>query len=421
MEKEKSIILTILGITGDLSIKKIIPSLYVLHKRKELPQKIKIIGLARHEMNRSEFKSFLSDSVCSVLGSCDEDEGFFNLFSYVTGDLSKDNSGLLLEQEIGKYEKQCDSECVKIFFFSITPKLYENGIKMISNFQEDHSKFRLLFEKPFGRDLESAKLLDQKIKECFDEEQIYRIDHYLHKEIIRDLDLNHLDNDEVREIFKNQKIKQITISTKEDFGVEERGEFYESVGAFRDVGQNHLLVSLMVLLRNLFLEGKDLYEMMHASSIHHTQTFPLLTFGQYEGYTKIEDVDPNSKVETYFKIETKIDLGYEAEIILEAGKELDELKKFVKIEFEEDTLTYEFDPEDYVAINSRRIKELNFPEKYHYVEEYTSVLREAMNGDKTYFVSDTDVLEMWKVTDALLRKYQENTRLVIYKKGTVPT
>jgi 6-phosphogluconate dehydrogenase len=317
-----------------------------------------------------------------------------------------------------------------------------------------------LVEKPFGKDLKTAKELDELLGKLFKEVQIYRIDHYLAKEMVRNILNFRFSNNLFEGIWNNRFIEKIDIRLWETAGVEQRGAFYDGVGALRDVGQNHLLQMLaLVCMENpgsferdaIRKKRADLLRQLCCLSRNEIRSF---TFrAQYQGYRKIEGVKQDSETETYFKIRTFIDSPRwrGVPIFLESGKKLGEVKKEIMVtlrhpipcllcppgteEHYKNQIQIAWEPKEEIKVyfwakkpgEKYQIERqaMNFLLREHdkrlqYAEEYEQLLLDAIAGDQLSFVSTQEVMAMWKFVDPIVQAWQRNVvPLYFYKKNTL--
>jgi len=253
----KSAALVIFGATGDLTQRKLIPALYQLYKRGHLPKAYPIVCFARREFNDATFRDLALGSLVKFTKK-EPDTRVWARFSknitYFRGDLNDEDSFRGLKNHLDRlYARMKDKtgRNRRLYYFATAPEhfgplvdsLHSHGLA-----SRDHgpdSWPRLVFEKPFGRDLDSAKALNKKILTAFDENQIYRIDHYLGKESVQNILVMRFANSIYEQIWNNKFIDNIQITASETLGVESRAGYYDTAGALRDMVQNHLLQLLM--------------------------------------------------------------------------------------------------------------------------------------------------------------------------------
>ena len=440
--------LVIFGATGDLVNKKIIPSLYSLYKENKLPEKFKAIAFARRDFKDGKYNEIIKESLTNYGGVKDEDlTEFYNLFKYEQGNFDDaaalESLGNTLESVDGEFGEDAN----KLFYLAVPPEYYQDLFTNIHNskIQNLGGTSRIIVEKPFGSNLETAQNLDELLGQLFKEEQIFRIDHYLGKEALQNLLTFRFSNVLFEPIWSNKYIEKIEIRTLESMGVEKRGEFYDKVGALRDVGQNHLL-QMLALTTMENPEGKGIRE-SRAELLE--QLIPLSdedvrknTYrAQYEGYKEIEDVNPNSKTETYFRLSCglKGERWSGVEIILEAGKKLASANKEIIILFKpvgnnvRNKIIFSIEPTEEIQIKflsndsgdrnvkSEKTLDFNFRatvEKKQYVEEYAQLFLDAINGDMMSFISSKEVNAMWRFIDSVKDGWDKDlVPLETYKPG----
>ena len=435
MNSNQPTILTVFGATGDLMDKKIIPAIYTLFEDGRLPEKFKVIGFARRDFTGDKFcKEIVRPSIEKRLSNSHPSDTYLDLFEYVQGSFDGDIGYNTLEKRFGEIDEQFGETSKKLFFYSIQPSFYEEVTSRIADIVEDKSTVRLLVEKPYGRDVKSALLLDQKIKHYFGEEQIFRIDHYLEKDAVKQILSFRSNHPEYLQKWNGSRIKKIEVVTHEDYGVEDRGAFYESVGAFIDVGQNHLLSMVALVAMQIPRENED-YSSLRAEILEAIQ-LPSDEYvsqnsyrAQYEGYTEIKDVDENSTIETFFKLRLALELdGWEhTQITIQAGKSLARHEKFVRIYFDDEVLTFELHPTGCVYSNKlhndphKEIKLQCVTSIHQYVAEYAQVIVDSIQDDRSSFLSIEEVLAQWKFADPIRDAWDRDVvPLHTYQKGETP-
>ncbi|WP_085994082.1 glucose-6-phosphate dehydrogenase [Oceanobacillus senegalensis] len=249
--RPKSVIV-IFGATGDLAKRKLFPSIYNLYKKGKLSENFAVVGLARRPWTDEILRENVEQSIKDAK-STDEDKNLADFVSHfyyrsfdVTNDASYDDLNRLIIDLEGEYQ----TEGNRLFYLAMAPnffgliakKLKEYGLKETSGWT------RLIIEKPFGVNLETAKELNNEIRQAFDENQIYRIDHYLGKEMVQNIEVIRFANGIFEHLWNNQFISNIQITASELLGVEERARYYDESGAARDMLQNHILQMVALLL-----------------------------------------------------------------------------------------------------------------------------------------------------------------------------
>lgn len=250
MEQSKNMtsLIMIFGATGDLAVRKLFPSLYRLFQKGKL-DKFAVIGVARRPLTTEEFQNSVKDSVITALGKKEKIDEFISHFYYQSHDVSDSNSYQNLKNLAQQIDDQYDLEGNRIFYLAMAPEFFgpialhlkSDGLTDVKGYK------RLVIEKPFGHDLESAKLLNKQIRKAFSESEVYRIDHYLGKEMVRNIEVIRFANAIFEPLWNNRYISNIQITSSEVLGVEERGRYYETSGALRDMFQNHMMQMVALL------------------------------------------------------------------------------------------------------------------------------------------------------------------------------
>jgi glucose-6-phosphate 1-dehydrogenase len=247
------IVLVIFGAGGDLTWRKLVPALYNLFLDRHLPERFAIVGIARSEVDDQEFRGRLREGVDLFSRRGKTDDQTWNTFaahlSYFKGDFTDAATGILLSRRLDQLDQEWGGRADRIFYLAIPPGLVEAAARQLEQLGicKDCARDRLVVEKPFGRDLASARTLDQLLTSLFAESQIYRIDHYLGKETVQNVLALRFANSLFEPIWNRRYIDHVQITVAETVGVEERGDYYDSAGALRDMVQNHLLQILCLI------------------------------------------------------------------------------------------------------------------------------------------------------------------------------
>jgi len=244
-----SSLIMIFGATGDLAKRKLFPSLYRLFEKGRLTEQFAVIGVARRSLSNDDFQQSVKDSVISALGRDKNIEEFVSHFYYHSHDVTDSSSYVSLKQLADQIDEHYNLAGNRIFYLAMAPEFFGPiAIHLKSDGLTDVTGFkRLVIEKPFGHDLESAKKLNKQIREAFSENEVYRIDHYLGKEMVRNIEVIRFANAIFEPLWNNRYISNIQITSSETLGVEERGRYYESSGALRDMLQNHMMQMVALL------------------------------------------------------------------------------------------------------------------------------------------------------------------------------
>ena len=465
-------LVTIFGGTGDLTRQKLLPALLDLEAKELLPDTTRIIGFSRRDYSDDDYRQFVRDVIMEK-GHGHPDsvvERFIERVYYKQGDFTDSKDYQALEQ----YVNECDNEigqCTnKLFYLAVPPRFYEEIFEhfgettLPENCSAETGWTRVIVEKPFGSDLESAKALDRKLGDVFREEQIFRIDHYLGKDAVQNLLTFRFTNVLFENSWSADEVESIHIRMLEDIGVEDRGEFYDHVGALRDVGQNHLLQ--MLALTAMDNPGK-----LEASALRSQREKVLgqlrvyedpdivaheTVRGQYEGYRDIDGVNDDSNTETYFRVRAFVDneRWQNVPFTLEAGKELGEKRVDITVTFKVQTpcvcplsseeshdhknvLTITLQPEHGVSMRfwvkepgirfELTEKDLSFAFEESELaakvpDAYEKLLFDCIQGDQTLFVSTDEVEAAWRFITPIVEAWQEGgaPELLEYEAGQVP-
>ena len=448
-------VLVVFGATGDVVAKKIIPAILELWLAGSLPSLFRVIGFSRRELSTTEFQSYVRDLLHKRGTAMDEDvvSTFIALFSYVRGNLDVQTDYDRLAEAIGHHVGSGETCVNSLFYLAVPPDLYEPIFINLSRSGlaascGETSWTRILVEKPIGMDSATSETLDLLMSQLFREEQIYRIEHYLAKEMIRNLLAFRFGNNLFEGLWDRSFIERIDLRLWESIGVESRGNFYDKVGTLRDVGQNHLLQMLALTTMErpasfapeaIRARRAELLAMIRPLSSAEVATH---TFrAQYEGYKAIPGVGPDSRTETFFAVTTFLDTPRwkGVPIRMEAGKRLGRVRKEIEIlmrhpspclcppgEHHRNRLTITLEPIEGIAVvwwskkpghgwemeeRSLDFVLRNASERIQYTEEYQKVLLDAIYGDQTLFVSTDELKSMWRFVDPIQ---------AVWQKGLVP-
>lgn len=461
-------ILVILGATGDLAKKKIIPSLWHLFQEERVPRELSVIGLARSELSEEQWRTFVYEATaqgCQESVPEDAFARFFKHFSYQAGDFRETETFEHLAAAVRNTEDAWGTCGNKLFYLAVPPAAYEPIFQGLAAVElnvpcgGELGWSRILIEKPFGTDLKSAQALQELLTQYFQEEQIYRIDHYLFKEIVQGIENFRFSNNLFENQWDNTTIERIDISLLETIGAEDRGAFYDTVGALRDVGQNHLMEMLAAITMAYPRE-------MDASAIQANRAGLLETLApwseasirentyraQYDGYRDIDGVADDSDTETYFALKTQLEhpRWRGVPIYMQAGKRMGEARKEIVLtlahpqvchlcelgEHGPNRIIFRLEPNDEIIINfwtkkpglEKELVERTFSfflyeksNNVQYVEEYAKVLHAAIGGRRGLFTGPKEVEALWRFTDPIVAGWQQNlTSLEHYTPGVTP-
>jgi len=261
IELKENTTIVVLGASGDLAKKKTFPALFGLHRNNYLPKDCKIVGYARTKMDHEEFIKRVKSNIKTPIKEIEDQlEEFVSKCGYVSGQYDKDESFQELEKVLQKIETG-QPQNNRIFYMALPPSVFIPVSQHLKkNNYPQNGIVRLIVEKPFGKDLDSSRKLQKALEPDWKEEEIYRIDHYLGKEMVKNLLILRFANEFLGATWNTRHISNVQITFKEPFGTEGRGGYFDEFGIVRDVMQNHLmqLLTIIAMERPLSFSAEDI-------------------------------------------------------------------------------------------------------------------------------------------------------------------
>ncbi len=418
---------------------------------------LQIIGVGRREFSDESFRNYVKDLLHKKGEKIADDDTFFSHIYYQQGNFEDQITYWSLAKRLGYIDKEWKVCSNKLFYLAVPPQFYKSmfihlemsGLTIPCSPQEGWT--RIIVEKPFGKDLITAQELDVLLGSLFKEEQIYRIDHYLAKEMLQNILVFRFSNNLLENVWNSEGIESIEIKFWEYLGVEDRGKFYDGVGALRDIGQNHILQ--MLALATMDNPGSLTADDVRSRRAEALSRLPLLTQdiirthtkrSQYTGYTEINGVDNDSTTETYFKLNFKLGSSRwkNVSVSLEGGKKLHENRKEIVITFKhaleclcppngehlKNKIVFRMEPREEIKIIfwskkpglDMHIQQTDFDfiyqEEFDSDQAYEKLLLDCIVGNQLLFVSTNEIKFMWKFIDPIIAGWQKNlVPLKIYK------
>lgn len=459
--------LVIFGATGDLTHRKLMPALYHLSSQKLLPKEFNIVGFARRELTNQTFVAGLKESLQSIQNfDLKTWKDFSKKLFYLQGDFAEKDDYLKLARFLKKFDSP--GSCTnKIFYLATAPSYFDDCIRNLEE-SEVHKLlgdcwFRVIIEKPFGHDLESAKALNKLVDEKFSESNIYRIDHYLAKETVQNILTFRFANGIFEPLWNREYIDHIQITAAEKIGVENRGPYYEESGNLRDIVQNHLLqllaLTTMEQPRDFAAESIRDARLAVLESLRKFQEEDLLNnivFGQYTkgdlgeqtllGYRQESRVSSRSETDTFTALRLFIDnpRWQNVPVYLRSGKRLADKTVDISILFKEpenrlfpegatipNVLSFHIQPDEGISVrimtkepgHEMRLAPVSLHLKYEEVfslpepEPYEKLVLDIIQGVQTLFPRCDEVEASWDFVDPII-KAKDKLKIYFYPAGS---
>lgn len=465
MKKTTNQALVIFGASGDLTYRKLIPAVFDLYMNDSLPEGYAVLGVSRSPFTDKQFREKMGEGITLFAHYKNADrkkiDDFLSRLYYLSIDTGKGEDYIHVKDKLSVLNKKLNLEHNYIFYLSTPPSLYT----IIPKYLYGHGLTlqqkgfrRIIIEKPFGHDLTSAINLNAQLLEFFQEDQIYRIDHYLGKETVQNLMVTRFANGIYEPLWNRNFIQHVEITAAESIGVEERGGYYDHSGALRDMVQNHLLqvASLVAMEPPTKITPEDIrYEKMKVfrslrpfsknelkkNVIRGQYTEATVRGKQYDGYREEKSVDKNSRTETYVAMKVFIDnwRWQGVPFYIRTGKRLPTNVTEVVIHFKpspqklfksadgatnsDNQLIVRIQPDEGILLKTAmkvpgsgyEVKSVNMDFHYtelndHYIPSaYERLILDCMIGDNMLYMSSEAAEATWKFVQPLL-DYWENDK-----------
>jgi glucose-6-phosphate 1-dehydrogenase len=426
--------IVIFGASGDLTRRKLLPAFFHLFVEGLLPRDFAVIGFARSEWTDDSFREHAQRSIrefgrADAAGSQWDD--FASHLRYFRGEFSEKGCFEPLVDYLEQVDTEYGMDEQRFFYCATPPEVYEDIVKRIGEvgLQKDS---KIVFEKPFGHDLESARFLNACIHAVFDEDQVFRIDHYMGKETVQNILAFRFTNGLFEPVWNRRYIDHVQITVAEEIGIEGRGNFYEHTGAIRDMVQTHLLQVLTFVAMEppvTYQEDRLRDEKVKVLQAIHPVDPDKVVRGEYEGYLSESGVARYSTVETFVAMELEIENWRWAGVpfFLRTGKRLAKKTSEVTLVFKDvpfnvfhetragrprrDHLTIRIQPDEGItlAVNvkepgpdirlSRATMDFDYESEFQsdLLDAYELLMLEAMEGDHTLFLRQDTVERAWEI------------------------
>ncbi len=459
--------LTIFGATGDLSRRKLLPALYNLAHEGALPGRFHLIGSSRSDLAHEEFRDLAIESVREFSRREPDEDLLAKLFAdvrYVPGSFDQADLYDRLRDTCEEFDDAAGLQLNRCFYLSTAPSFFPVIAEALGEHALDHlddAEVRLIVEKPIGTNLGEARELNARMLSVFDEQQIFRIDHYLGKETVQNVMAFRFANGMFEPVWNRNYVDHVQITAAEDIGVGSRAGYYDTAGAMRDLVQNHMLQLLTLLCMEPPVnftadEVRDeKVKVLHAIKVpepHEVEDMSVRarytagTVGgeDVQGYLDEQDVPPDSTTETYVALRLEVDNWRWAGVpmYLRHGKRLARkvteiavtLKPVPHLGFDQNgsvgvrpnTLVLTVQPNEGVSLqlgakipgSRMSIRPVNMEFQYGTAflsqspEAYERLIMDAMRGDATLFTRDDEVEAQWELIDPILRAWEENDQPV---------
>ncbi len=447
-------VLVIFGASGDLTARKLVPALYDLAAQKLLPESFAVVGFARTSMSDPEFRERMREALASH-ATFDEEvwARFAPALHYICSGEHDEAAYRMLASRLENVDEHHGTRGNRLYYLATPPSAYEEILKLMRASGISRSPdgwTRIVVEKPFGRDVESARHLDEVLHACYDESQVFRIDHYLGKETVQNLFVLRFANGVAEPLWNRQYVDHVQITVAESLGVEHRAKYYEEAGAIRDMLTNHLLQVLTLTAMEPPVDFEA--DAIRNEKVKVLHALELIGFvrGQYAsgtidgtrvpGYTSEDGVSPESRAETFVAAEFRVDNWRWAGVpfYLRHGKRLPRRATEIVVQFKQapflpfastavhmlapNRFVFDIQPDEGITlfINAKEpqpgeMRIRSVPMRFDYdhsfmrvsPDAYQRLLIDAMLGDATLFTRSDEVMRQWQIVEPMLDAYAD--------------
>jgi glucose-6-phosphate 1-dehydrogenase len=462
----------IFGVTGDLSKRKLVPALYNLMADGTLPERLAIVGVTRTGDSPEQMRERFHTSTAELGRRKSVDPEVWRKFAtaldFVNGQTDDPATYAELKERLASIDRDKGTQGNRIFYLATPPELFAVILKNLAHAgliyrarAESPRPFsRVVIEKPFGRDLSSARALNQLVGECLDESQTFRIDHYLGKETVQNILVLRYANSIFEPLWNRKYVDHVEITQAETLGVEKRGRFYDETGVVRDIVQNHLLqvLALCAMEPPVSFAADDVRDekvqvLRSLRPIKGSEVKRSVVRSQYDGYRSEEGVRPDSRTPTHVAMKILVDnwRWQGVPFYLRAGKKLAQQVTQVSIHFqpvplylfpqtkncqhvEPNVLTMRIQPQEGISLRfvakvpgdhlslSNVLMNMSYADTFgkSLSEAYERLLLDCMRGDATLFARRDEVEEAWKFVTPVLDAWEkDDSQLPVYPAGTM--
>ncbi|MCY0894467.1 MAG: glucose-6-phosphate dehydrogenase [Acidibacillus sp.] len=462
-------VFVLFGGSGDLAKRKIIPALYNLFLNDKLPHGFAILGLSRKSMTRESYQEFILSSIKEYSRHSSDDMGktttFIDHVYYLSFDACEPNDYQSLKTSLETIEENNYLPQNRIFYLSLAPDLFDQVALYLKEYSVTQSSgwCRLIIEKPFGHDMASASALNERISSAFQEHEVFRIDHYLGKEMVQNIEVLRFANSIFEPLWNNRYISNVQITSSELVGVEKRFDYYERAGALRDMVQNHMLQLLMMVameppsrLNTEAVRDEKVKVLRSLRKFTSSDVTKHIVRGQYAsgnmdkhsvvGYLDEMGIDPQSTTETFIAAKVFVDNFRWAGVpfFIRTGKRLDKKETKIVIEFKNlperlyfnqngklltNLLTIHVHPTEGISLqlNGKNPEQdgvvspisIDFSQETKDLpESYERLIFDAMRNDSTFFTRWDEVKLAWKWIDPISQSFADGHPLYTYEAGS---